>query len=116
MTKNKEEANMYTYDSFVTDGSFTLLRPIFITFLMISITLFLIIFLPKAKQRQINGFTITILSFISLIVTVQLTYFDAIIVDEIGLSGDNINTFMCFTIIVFSLLNPIIYYGKKKLF
>ncbi|MEH7352447.1 hypothetical protein V7150_02545 [Neobacillus drentensis] len=102
---------MYTYDSFVTNGSFTLLRPIFISLIIISLFLSFLIIFPKTKQKLINGFTVISLSLVFTIVSVQVIYYDSIIVDEIGLGGDGVSTIMCLAIIALSLLNPIIYFG-----
>jgi hypothetical protein len=101
---------MYKYETFVTHGAFTLLRPIFITLLILSILLFMMINFRVLRKKFLNGFSVVSLSFIFGIVTVQVTYYDAIIVDEIGLSGDPMSFFLALIILALSVLNPILFY------
>jgi hypothetical protein len=49
---------MYTYDSFETLGVFTLLRPIFVTFIIAAIFMFLIIILPKLRRKIASGLSV----------------------------------------------------------
>lgn len=107
---------MYTYESFERLGAFILLRPIFLTFLIISLLLFLVVVIPRLKNKIINGFTVICISTISVVVTSQLLFYDAIIVDEINLGGDGVSTYMFLAIIVFSILNTILFFisGERK--
>jgi hypothetical protein len=108
---------MYTYESFEEFGEFTLLRPIFITFLLVALILFLIVILPRTKNKLINGFTVTSISIISILVSAQLLFYHGIIVDEINLAGDPVSFTMFLVIVGFSVLNSIIYFvrhGEKK--
>ena len=105
---------MYTYESFEAFGTFTLLRPIFITFLIISIILFLIMVLPIGRKKLINGFTIISISIISILVSAQVLFYNGIIVDEINLGGDALSTYIFLAIIGFSLLNPIIHFSMHR--
>ncbi|OAS89534.1 MULTISPECIES: hypothetical protein [Metabacillus] len=103
---------MYTYESFEEYGAFTLLRPIFITFLLVSLILFLIVILPKTKNKLINGFTVTIISIISILVSAQLLFYHGIIVDEINLAGDPVSFNMFLVIVGLGILNSIIYFVR----
>lgn len=105
---------MYTYDSFEIDGVFTLLRPILITFVIMGITLFIGVILPKTIHRFINASTVVSLSLLSMIVSAQVVVYDAIIVDELGLAGDVIATSMFVIIVGFGLANPLIYFSRRK--
>jgi hypothetical protein len=69
---------MYTYESFVTDGILTLLRPVVYSFLLIAVAIFILVLPPKALQRFMNGFTIISISIISIIISGQVLFFDAI--------------------------------------
>ncbi len=100
---------MYTEKSFETLGAFTLLRPIFITILVISLLLFFIIIIPKLKNEMINGFTVLSLSAISILVSGQLLYYSGIVVDEIGLGGDPVSFFIFLAITGIGIINLIIY-------
>ncbi|MGG3801444.1 hypothetical protein [Metabacillus fastidiosus] len=101
---------MYIYESFETLGVFTLLRPVFITFLVILSLLFLI--LISTKKNIINGLTVIILSFISILVSGQLLYDIGIIADETSLGGDSVCFYMFFAILALSFINPLIYFNK----
>jgi|SRR5690625_693321 len=106
---------MYTYDSFETAGAFTLLRPIFVTFIFALLLMFLIILLPKLRRKMVNSLSVVVgLSLVSIIASAQLLFYDAIIVDEIGLEGDEITTYMFLVILFFGFLNPIIFFTKRS--
>jgi hypothetical protein len=108
------EENMYTYESFVHDGTFTLMRPVFFTLLIASIVLFSLIIIPKTRRRLLNVFSVLSLSFIFAMMAVQVIYYDAIIVDEIGLGGDAVSTLTSIIILAFSVLNPIVFLSLKS--
>jgi uncharacterized Tic20 family protein len=74
--------------------------------------LFLIVLFPKAKNKLINGFTITSISVISILVSAQLLFFHGIIVDEINLAGDPVSFTMFLVIVGLSILNFIIYFVR----
>jgi hypothetical protein len=101
---------MSTYKTFVTDGAFTLMRPVFLTLVILSILLFLIIILPKLQKRLLNGFSVVSLSFILGIITIQVTYYDAIIVDEIALGGDPTTFYLALVTLSLCVLNPLLFY------
>ena len=79
---------MYTYESFEILGSFSLLKPIFVTFLIVSVILFFIVILPRNKSKILNGFTVICISSLSILVSAQILFYSGIIVDEINLGGD----------------------------
>ena len=104
---------MYTYDSFEIAGVFTLLRPIFVTFIVANFFLLLIITVPQLKIKA-ESLSVIGLSIVSVIASSQLLYYDAIIVDELGLGGDEKTTYMFLTILIFSIINPIIFFLLSK--
>lgn len=106
---------MYTYQSFETLGEFSLLRPIFITLLIVSFSLFLFMLITKSKDKLVNGFSVIILSMLCILVSGQLMFYDGIIVDEIGLSGDTVSFYLFLAILIFGITNPIIYFYKKQM-
>ncbi|MDQ0229857.1 hypothetical protein [Metabacillus malikii] len=105
---------MYTYESFVTDGAFSLLRPILVTLLISSILLFIIILFPVTRRRFLHGFTMVSLSLVIAIVTIQTVFYSAIIADELGLGGDHVVTIMGGSIIVLQIVNVFLYFMLKK--
>lgn len=105
---------MYTYKSFETIGAFTLLRPIFISILIVSLLLFFIMITPKLKNKMINGFTVLSLSAILIFVSGLLLYNSGIIVDEIGLSGDPLSFYIFLAITGIGIINLIIYFSTQR--
>ncbi|USK32132.1 hypothetical protein LIT25_16110 [Bacillus sp. F19] len=105
---------MYTYDSFETLGAFTLLRPIFVTFIITALLMFFIIIFPKIRLKMVSGLSVVGLSIVSVIASAQLLYYDAIIVDELGLGGDVVTTYMFLVILILGFVNPITFYIRRK--
>ncbi|MGG3802085.1 hypothetical protein [Metabacillus fastidiosus] len=105
---------MYTYESFETLGVFTLLRPIFFRFLIISLLLLIKVILPITKMPYINGFTIANISIISAVVFAQVVFYNAIIVDETGLRRDEFSSYMFLIIVVLAFINPLVYFYKEN--
>ena len=109
-----EEVSMYTYEAFETDGVFTLLRPILMTFVIMGVLLFIGIILPKTINTFIHASTVISLSILSILVSAQVVFYDAIIVDELGMGGDTMATSMFMIIIVFGIVNPLVYSFQHK--
>jgi hypothetical protein len=105
---------MYTYESFETLGVFTLLRPIFVTFIIAALFMFLIIIFPKIRIKIASGLSVVGLSLVSVVASAQLLYYDAIIVDELGLGGDAVTTYMFLVILILGFVNPFIFYIRRK--
>lgn len=100
---------MYTYSSFEDSGTFILLRPILFLLLAVAFLLFLAILIPRIRNSMLNAFAVVSLSVVTVFVALQVGYYHAIIVDEIGLGGDPVSFYLFFTIAAFSLMNPILY-------
>ncbi|NME06017.1 hypothetical protein [Psychrobacillus sp. BL-248-WT-3] len=96
---------MYSIEAFST---FTLMRPVFITFLVLAVILLIAVVLFKIP-KWITAFTISIVSIISIVVCAQLLFLEGIIVDELNLSGDPASLYMFFAITLLSILNLLIY-------
>ena len=104
---------MYSIES---SSTFTLMRPVFRTFLVLAVILLIAVVLFKIP-KWITAFTISIVSIISIVVCAQLLFFEGIIVDELNLSGDPASLYMFFTITLLSILNLLIYFfrqGKRR--
>ncbi|MBT2695711.1 hypothetical protein [Bacillus sp. ISL-55] len=86
------------------------MRPIFFTLLTVSILLIILIISRKLPEKLLNGFSVISLSIVIGVITVQVTYYDAIIVDEIGLGGDPTIFFLAFAILGLSVLNPMLFF------
>lgn len=104
---------MYSYEPFETLGVFTLLRPVFWTILLMTLLLFLGVIIPKVRKKLTNGVMVLSLSFILVFVSAQLLFFDGIIVDELGLGGDAVSSYLFLAIAGFSLANILIYFLSK---
>ncbi|UOQ44216.1 hypothetical protein MUN89_20560 [Halobacillus salinarum] len=103
----------YTYDSFVTSGDFTLLRPVFLTMLLFSLGLFFFIVIPKLR-KLVNGLAVTGVSIAMIIVSAQLLYFSGIIVDELGLGGDITAANLFIAILILGMANPLLWFYTSK--
>lgn len=104
---------MYTEKTFETLGAFTLLRPIFFTILVATLLLLLVVIIPYLKNRMINGLTVFSMTIISILVSGQLLYYSGIIVDEIGLGGDRVSTYLFLAITGIGIINLIIYFSTQ---
>ncbi|MGE7780535.1 hypothetical protein ACQKL0_11285 [Peribacillus sp. NPDC097264] len=105
---------MYTYESFAVDGVFTLLRPMLITFVIMGFLLFIGVIFQKRVYSFIHASTVIILSLLSIIVSAQVVFYEGVIVDELGLGGDAMTTYIFLVIIGFSIVNPLIYFSRHK--
>lgn len=100
---------MYTYSSFEDSGTFILLRPILFLLLAVAFLLFLAILMPRIRNTMLNSFAVISLSIVSMFVALQVVYYHAIIVDEIGLGGDPVSLYLFLAIAGFGLVNPFLY-------
>ena len=111
--KNQESGGrfptMYTHSSFETFGTFTLLRPILFVLLAVALLLFIALLIPKIRSNLLNGFAVISLSFVTVLIGIQVVYYHAIIVDEIGLGGDSVSFFLFLAIAFFGLVNCLFY-------
>ncbi|MBM7587490.1 hypothetical protein JOC86_004063 [Bacillus pakistanensis] len=62
----------------------------------------------------ISGIQVLSLSIISILVSAQVLFYSGIIVDEVGLGGDAVSTYLFLAIVGFSILNPIIYFLRHR--
>ncbi|CAG9622471.1 hypothetical protein BACCIP111883_03262 [Sutcliffiella rhizosphaerae] len=99
---------MYTYSSFESGGSFTLLQPLFTTILFAVIIVFILVVMPKRVKGKINGLTAIGISIFSFILAGQVVYFEAIIADEINLGGGGLSLFLFGGIFLLGVANIII--------
>lgn len=101
---------MYSIEAFTT---FTLMRPVFLTFLVLAVILLIAVALLKT-QKWITAFTISVVSTISIVVCAYLLFLEGIIVDELNLSGDPASMYMFFVITLLSILNLLIYFFRQE--
>lgn len=74
--------------------------------------LFLVVIIPQLKNRIMNGFTWISISIISIVVSSQLLFYEAIIVDEINLGADVVSTYLFLAIIGFSIINTYLFFKR----
>ncbi|GIP00854.1 hypothetical protein J14TS5_59390 [Paenibacillus lautus] len=84
-------------------------RPIYILFILILIISLFIMIFRKDHHKVINGFTIGIITLISLAVSAYLTYQIGILSDELGIGGDAVSFYMFIVVVILSLVNPLVY-------
>lgn len=97
-------------DHFTT---FDYLRPIFITFIVLLILLFIAI-LQSNKQKLVNAFSVFSISLISVIISGITLFIEGSIVDDLNLSGDSVSTYLFFVIVILCIVNLFLYSRKSK--
>lgn len=83
-------------------------RPIYILFILVLIIL-LFIMIFRNRHKVINGFTIAIITLISLAVSAHLTYQIGYLADELGTNGDTVSFMMFIAVVILSLVNLLVY-------
>ncbi|MGE7184626.1 hypothetical protein ACQKKK_11700 [Peribacillus sp. NPDC006672] len=89
------------------------LRLVFITFI-ISLIIISIILLAKKRSNLVNGFTVSITSIISIIVSGINLIIMGYIADELNIAGDVISSYMFLIILGLSIFNLYIYFKNKN--
>jgi hypothetical protein len=97
-------------DHFTT---FDYLRPIFITFIILLILLFIAI-LQNNKQKLVNTFSVFSISVISVLISGITLFIEGSIVDNLNLSGDSVSTYLFFIIVILCVVNLFLYFRKNK--
>ena len=87
------------------------LRLVFITFI---ISLIVILLVQKKRSNLVNGFTVSITSIISIIVSGINLIIMGYIADELNLGGDVISSYLFLIILGLSLFNLFIYFKNKN--
>jgi hypothetical protein len=90
------------------------LRLVFITFIISLIVISIILLVQRKRSTIVNGFTVSITSIISIIVSGINLIIMGYIADELSLVGDVISSYMFLIIIGLSILNWFIYSKNKK--
>ena len=90
------------------------LRLVFITFIISSIVISIILSVQRKRSTIVNGFTVSITSIVSIIVSGINLIIMGYIADELNLAGDVISSYMFLIIIGLSILNWFIYSKNKK--
>lgn len=89
-----------------------LLRFVLITFIMCLLVISVALLLQKKRGILVNGFTLSMISAISVIVSGTNLMVMGYIADEFNLSGDAMSTYMFFIILGLNILNFLIYLKK----
>ena len=89
-------------------------RLVFITFIIILIVISIILLVQRKRNNIVNGFTITIISITSIIVSGINLIIIGYIADELNLAGDIISSNLFLVILGLSILNSFIYFKKKN--
>lgn len=89
-------------------------RPIYILFILILIISLFIMIFRKHGHKVINGFTIAMITLISLAVSAYLTYQIGFLSDELGVGGDAVSFMMFIAVVILSLVNLLVYAFKRE--
>ncbi|MEK4013678.1 hypothetical protein [Peribacillus sp. FSL M8-0224] len=89
------------------------LRLVFITFIISLIVITIILLVQKKRSNLVNGFTVSITSIISIIVS-GINLIIGYIADELNLGGDVISSYLFLIILGLSIFNLFIYFKNKN--
>ncbi|BAH45659.1 conserved hypothetical membrane protein [Brevibacillus brevis NBRC 100599] len=90
-----------------------LLRFVMITFIISLVVISVAILLQKKKGNLVNGFTLSMISAISVTVSGTNLMMMGYIADELNLGGDDMSTYMFFIIVGLNILNFLLYLKKE---
>jgi hypothetical protein len=90
-----------------------LLRFVLITFIISLLVISVALLLQKKRGNLVNGFTLSMISAISVIVSGTNLMIMGYIADEFNLSGDTMSTYMFFIILGLNILNFLLYLKKE---
>ena len=90
------------------------LRLVFITFIISLIVITIILLVQKKRSNLVNGFTVSITSIISIIVSGINLIIIGYIADELNLGGDVISSYLFLIILGLSIFNLFIYFKNKN--
>lgn len=90
------------------------LRLVFITFIISLIIISIILLIQRKRGNIVNGFTVSVISIISIIVSGIILIIEGYIADELNLAGDINSSNMFLIILGLSILNLFIYFKKKN--
>ncbi|WP_048883173.1 hypothetical protein [Bacillus sp. 445_BSPC] len=88
-------------------------RLVFITFIISLIVISIILLVQRKRNKIVNGFAISVISIISIIVSGINLIITGYIADELNLAGDAISSYLFLIILGLSILNSFIYFKKK---
>lgn len=89
-------------------------RLVFITLMISLIVIFIILLIQRKRNNIVNGFTVSIISIISIIVSGINLIIMGYIADELNLAGDAISSYMFLVIFGLSIFNLLIYFKSKN--
>ncbi|GEC89644.1 MULTISPECIES: hypothetical protein [Brevibacillus] len=90
-----------------------LVRIVLITFIISLLVISVALLLQKKRCNLVNGFTLSMISAISVIVSGTNLMIMGYIADEFNLSGDAMSTYMFLIILGLNILNFLIYLKKE---
>ncbi|KMZ44591.1 MULTISPECIES: hypothetical protein [Bacillales] len=90
-----------------------LLRFVLITFIISLVVISVALLLQKKRGNLVNGFTLSMISAISVTVSGTNLMMMGYIADEFNLSGDAMSTYMFFIIVGLNILNFLLYLKKE---
>ncbi|MDR7240168.1 hypothetical protein [Neobacillus drentensis] len=85
-----------------------------LVFITLMISLIVILLIQRKRSNIVNGFTVSIISIISIIVSGINLIIMGYIADELNLAGDAISSYMFLVILGLSIFNLFIYFKSKN--
>jgi hypothetical protein len=79
------------------------------------VSIFMVLFAQSKQTNTVNGFVVSIIAIISIIVSGINLIIMGYIADELGLGGDVVSSYMFLIILGLNILNSFIYFKNKKI-
>ncbi|WP_253275508.1 hypothetical protein [Rossellomorea aquimaris] len=89
-------------------------RLVFSTFIISLLVISIVLLVQRNWNSMVNGFTITLFSCISIIISGINFIIIGYIADELNMAGDIASFYMFLVVLGLSILNLFIYFKKKK--
>ncbi|GAA4830816.1 hypothetical protein GCM10023310_04890 [Paenibacillus vulneris] len=97
-----------------TANVFTNFRPIYLLLIIVLIVSVLVMLFQKKHYPLVNGFTISLILCICLIVSGFMTYQIGILSDALSMGGDPVSFIMFIIVAILSVISLLVYLGKSK--
>ncbi len=89
-------------------------RPVFTIMLVIALVFFVRSVIPQGRNSPIHFATVLTVSIIEGFIAIALFYTESQLVETFDLSADSLTMYLFFGIILFSVLNPVVFKLRNR--
>lgn len=97
----------------IQQAMFTEFRPVFIVMVAILAIFFILSIIPQG-DRGVSLGTVSLVSGIHLLLGGMLFYTESELIQTLELTADEMTLYLFIAIVVFAILNPIVYYFRNR--